>query len=90
MIDRRSDPQGADEIWQAKHEAAIEEYAAGTISEDVFSAALFNLGYRGRELRSELALHRWRHFEHRIFNPVEQKYETVDARTMRVKAGDRR
>lgn len=80
MIDNRSDPQGAAEIWQAKLDTAIEAYAACEISEDVFSGTLFALGFRGQELRSELALHRWRHFEHRVFNPVEQKYETMDAR----------
>lgn len=52
------DPVGAAEIWRAKREAAIEEFQAGRISEDVFTATLYGLGYRSQELRSELALAR--------------------------------
>lgn len=47
------DPQGADEIWRAKFATATEEFQAGAISEDVFRASLYALGYRGQGLACE-------------------------------------
>lgn len=51
-----ADPVGAAEIWRARYTVAVEEFQAGRMSEDCFTATLFGLGYRGSELRSELAL----------------------------------
>ena len=50
---RRYDPIGAVEIELAKHAAAVTEFHARTISDDVFRATLFGLGYRGAALASE-------------------------------------
>ena len=50
---RRHDPVGAVEIELAKHAAAVAEFCARTISDDVFRALLFGLGYRGAALASE-------------------------------------
>ena len=52
-INRRYDPVGAVEIELAKHAAAVAEFCARTISDDVFRATLFGLGYRGAALASE-------------------------------------
>lgn len=53
-----ADPAGAAEVWRARYAVAVEEFQAGRMSEDCFTAALFSLGYRGQEIRSELALAR--------------------------------
>lgn len=50
---RRYDPVGAVEIERAKHAAAINEFHARTVSDDVFRATIFGLGYRGAALASE-------------------------------------
>jgi hypothetical protein len=51
------DPQGHAEIERAKLDAAIEEFRAGKISEEVFRACLFSRGFRGAALRNEFAYH---------------------------------
>lgn len=56
-IDRRYDPSGAVEIERAKHAAAVAEFQARTISDDVFRAALFGLGFRGAALDCEFRYH---------------------------------
>jgi hypothetical protein len=50
---RRHDPVGAIEIERAKFAAAVDEFQTRTISDDVFRASLFGLGYRGAALASE-------------------------------------
>lgn len=47
------DPQGAAEIFRAKLEAAVAEFNVRTISDDVFSASLYALGFRANRLREE-------------------------------------
>ena len=47
MTDRRYDPQGAAEIERAILAAAIEEFRAYRMSDDMFKATLFARGYRG-------------------------------------------
>ena len=54
-INRRHDPVGAVEIELAKYTAAVAEFHARTISDDVFRATLFGLGYRGAALASEFS-----------------------------------
>ena len=54
-INRRHDPVGAVEIELAKHTAAAAEFRARTISDDVFRALLFGLGFRGAALASEFS-----------------------------------
>lgn len=53
LLNRAHDPVGAVEVERAKHAAAIAEFHARTISDDVFRATLFGLGYRGAALASE-------------------------------------
>lgn len=50
---RRYDPVEAVEIERAKHAAAVAEFQARTISDDVFRATLFGLGFRGAALDCE-------------------------------------
>jgi hypothetical protein len=56
-INSRHDPVGAAEIERAKHEAAVTEFNARTISDDVFRATLFSLGFRGAALACEFRYH---------------------------------
>lgn len=49
----RHDPVGAAEIERAKHEAAVAEFQARTISDAVFRATLFGLSFRGAALACE-------------------------------------
>jgi hypothetical protein len=43
---------------QERYEARTAEYKAGEISEAVYGAYLYGLGYRGSALRSEVNLNR--------------------------------
>jgi len=65
-----NDPEGAAEIFRAKHAAAVAEFYNGTVSDDVFCATLYGLGFRGSELRSEFNLH-----------DEEKNAKTVEAKT---------
>ncbi len=56
-INSRHDPVGAAEIEHAKHGAAVAEFNARTISDVVFRAALFSLGFRGAALACEFRYH---------------------------------
>jgi len=49
----RHDPVGAAEIERAKLDAAVAEFQARTISDAVFRATLYSLGFRGAALASE-------------------------------------
>ena len=51
--DRRYDPVGAVEIERSKHAAAVAEFQARTVSDTVFRATLFGLGFRGAALDCE-------------------------------------
>ena len=48
-----NDPEGAAEIYRAKFDTAAEEYQAGRMSDDVFIATLFQLGFRSARLWGE-------------------------------------
>ncbi len=52
-VNSRHDPVGAVEIERAKHTAAVAEFNARTISDVVFRATLFGLGFRGAALACE-------------------------------------
>jgi len=52
-INSRHDPEGAVEIERAKHAAAVAEFNARTISDAVFRATLFSLGFRSAALACE-------------------------------------
>lgn len=52
-INRRYDPVGTIEIELAKYTAAVAEFESRAISDDVFRALLFGLGFRGAALASE-------------------------------------
>jgi hypothetical protein len=54
---RRYDPAEAVEIERAKHAAAVAEFQARIISDDVFRATLFGLGFRGAALDCEFRYH---------------------------------
>jgi hypothetical protein len=56
-INSRHDPVDAAEIERAKLAAAVAEFQARTISEVVFRAALFGLGFRSAALASEFWYH---------------------------------
>jgi hypothetical protein len=47
------DPVSAVEIERAKLDAAVAEFQARTVSDTVFRATLFGLGFRGAALASE-------------------------------------
>lgn len=51
------DPVGAAEIERAKHDVAVAEFQARTISDVVFRATLFGLGFRGTALACEFRYH---------------------------------
>ena len=55
MTDRRYDPQGYHETWQAKLEAAVNAftYDEFPMTDAVFKATLFGLGFRGQELDAQ-------------------------------------
>ena len=55
--DRRYDPIGTAEIERAKHAAAVAEFQARTVSDAVFRATLFGLGFRGAALACEFRYH---------------------------------
>ncbi len=52
-INSRHDPVGVVEIERAKHAAAVAEFNARTISDVVFRATLFGLGFRSAALACE-------------------------------------
>ncbi len=52
-INSRHDPVGAVEIERAKLAAAVAEFHARTISDVVFRATLYGLGFRSAALASE-------------------------------------
>lgn len=51
------DPVGTAEIERAKLDAAVSEFQARTISDTVFRATLFGLGFRSAALASEFRYH---------------------------------
>lgn len=53
----RTDPSEAHEIWQAKREAALDQFLSGQITRTVLGGALYGLGYRGSELSAELTFY---------------------------------
>ena len=55
MTDKRYDPQGYHEIWQAKLEAAVSAFNNNEfpMTDAVFKATLFALGFRGQELDAQ-------------------------------------
>lgn len=53
----RHDPVGAAEIERAKHDTAVAEFQARTISDMVFRATLFGLGFRSAALACEFRYH---------------------------------
>lgn len=55
MSDRRFDPVGHVEIETAKLGAAVAEFQARSISDDVFRASLFARGFRGSALMTEFS-----------------------------------
>ncbi len=56
-INSRHDPVGAVEIERSKHAAAVAEFHSRTISDAVFRAALFGLGFRSAALACEFRYH---------------------------------
>jgi hypothetical protein len=50
---RRYNPQEHAYLIRSRLDAAIEQFNAGTISEDVFKATLYALGFRGANLACE-------------------------------------
>lgn len=48
----RVDPE-FHEVWRARKAEADRQFRKGEISEAVYEASLFSLGYRGEEIRSE-------------------------------------
>ena len=59
MEDRRSDPTGFHEQWEARLKEAIRAYTEGEfpMSNDVFRATLYSLGFRGEALKIEFNDH---------------------------------
>lgn len=59
-MDRRADPRGADEIWRAKLDAATGAFRRGEfpMTEPVFRATLYGLGFRGPAISAEVELAR--------------------------------
>ena len=55
MPDKRSDPEGYNEVWQAKHKEACRAYVACEfpMSDAVFEATLYTLGFHGVRLQDE-------------------------------------
>lgn len=53
----RHDPVGTVEIERAKHAVAVAEFSARTVSDIVFRATLYGLGFRGAALASEFRYH---------------------------------
>lgn len=41
------------EIWRAKMDIAVQQYQDGEITDDVFRALLYGLGFRGARLKDE-------------------------------------
>ena len=56
-INSKYDPVGAVEIERAKHAAAVAEFQERTVSDAVFRATLFGLGFRGAALDCEFRYH---------------------------------
>lgn len=52
-----TDPGEALQLWKARYDAATSAFFARDISEHVFKAQLYSLGFRGREIESEVNLH---------------------------------
>lgn len=52
----RHDPQGEHEIWLARYRAARDDFSARRfpMTESVFRATLYGLGFRGREIEAEI------------------------------------
>jgi hypothetical protein len=57
MMANWHDPVGAAEIERAKLDAAVAEFQTRTISDVVFRATLFGLGFRGAALACEFRYH---------------------------------
>ena len=59
MNDKRIDPVEYHEIWKAKLDCAVEAFMNNEfpMTEPVFRATLFGLGYRGQELNAEFNMH---------------------------------
>jgi len=56
LLDSR-DPDNI-EFVQQRYKNACELFATGAMSEDVFKATLYQLGFRGQAIASETNLHR--------------------------------
>lgn len=52
----RTDPQTS-EIWRARYDEACRQFTAREISEDVYRATIYGLGFRGQAIESEINLH---------------------------------
>ena len=59
MTDKRTDPVEYHEIWKAKLECAVEAFMNNEfpMTEPVFKATLFSLGYRGQVLDAEFRMY---------------------------------
>jgi hypothetical protein len=62
MTDKRYDPAGAAEIWQARLDTATSGFMDRTMTEAVFRATLYQLGFRGSRLAEEFRY--WDHARH--------------------------
>lgn len=62
MTDKRYDPEGAAEIWRAKMDAASHEFCHSGMSEAVFTATLYQLGFRGSRLNEEFRYWDWKRY----------------------------
>lgn len=64
MPDKRSDPEGYAEIWRARHEVAVQAFINDEfpMTDAVFKATLFGLGFRGQELDAEV--HYYEYIKH--------------------------
>ena len=56
MPDKRSDPKGYEEVWKARHAELCRAYLANEfpVTDAVFAASLYGLGFRGQELEAEI------------------------------------
>lgn len=54
----RTDPAEAHDIWQARYAEACRAFAAGELSDIVFAAKLYGLGFRRADIAAEISLHR--------------------------------
>lgn len=61
-------PTVSESLWpelKRRYEQVVEDYVSGTDSDDVFTARLYGLGFRGLELRAELHLAQHQRIERR-------------------------